>query len=102
MYSREGYTFSYSEKHEQSEWVAYTLDASDFNYSQYERPYFVQDPLVKTKSADWRNYKNSGYDKGHLVPAGDRRKTTLPIKKHFTPLILRLNVMISILEYGID
>ena len=26
---------------------------------------------MKTGSAHWRNYKNSGYDKGHLVPAGD-------------------------------
>ncbi len=26
-------------------------------------------------SADWRNYKNSGYDKGHLCPAGDRKKS---------------------------
>jgi endonuclease G len=28
--------------------------------------------LVPTKSADYRNYKKSGYDKGHLCRAGDR------------------------------
>ena len=29
--------------------------------------------VVKSKSADYINYKGSGYDRGHLVPAGDRR-----------------------------
>ncbi|MDB2607027.1 DNA/RNA non-specific endonuclease, partial [Zobellia sp.] len=38
-------------------------------------PYFIEDPKVRTKSADWRNYKGSGYDRGHLCPAGDRRFT---------------------------
>ena len=33
----------------------------------------MEDREVKTGSADWRNYKNSGYDRGHLCPAGDRR-----------------------------
>lgn len=31
------------------------------------------DKAVKTGAASWRNYKNSGYDRGHLCPAGDRR-----------------------------
>ncbi|AZJ34880.1 DNA/RNA non-specific endonuclease [Tenacibaculum singaporense] len=68
-----GYQLSYSEKHEQAEWVAYPLDKNDIVYTNRKRPFFIVDPKVKTKSADWRNYKRSGYDKGHLCPAGDRR-----------------------------
>ncbi len=67
------FTLSYSEAHEQAEWVAYELKPSDLAKNNFERPYFIQDKKVKTKSADWRNYKKSGYDRGHLVPAGDRR-----------------------------
>jgi endonuclease G len=25
--------------------------------------------MVSSGSADWRNYRNSGFDKGHLCPA---------------------------------
>jgi endonuclease G, mitochondrial len=67
------FTLSYSEAHEQAEWVAYELSKSHLSKNDLERPYFVEDRSVKTKSADWRNYKNSGYDRGHLCPAGDRR-----------------------------
>jgi endonuclease G len=65
------YTLSYNEKYEQAEWVAYELKRSYVRSSNYDRPYFIEDPKVKTGSADWRNYKKSGYDKGHLCPAGD-------------------------------
>ncbi|GGW34333.1 DNA/RNA non-specific endonuclease [Arenibacter certesii] len=67
------YMFSYSEEHEQAEWVAYLIDKSHLTYDDRKRPYFIQDPKVKTTSADWRNYKGSGYERGHLCPAGDRR-----------------------------
>ena len=73
--SHEGYHLSYSEKHEQAEWVAYSLDEKDIVNENRRRPYFIADPKVKTKSADWKNYKKSGYDRGHLCPAGDRRKS---------------------------
>jgi endonuclease G len=66
------YTLSYSEKHEQAEWVSYELKSGHISKNNFKRPYFVEDKKVKSKSADWRNYKKSGYDKGHLCPAGDR------------------------------
>lgn len=67
------YTLSYSEKHEQAKWVAYKLTNDEVNHSRnYKRPYFIEDPKVKTGSAKWYNYKKSGYDKGHLCPASDR------------------------------
>ena len=83
VYERETFAFSYSEAHEQSEWVAYFLTPSDFNRANYDRPFFIVDPIVKTASADWRNYKKSGYDKGHLCPAGDRKSSYSSFKETF-------------------
>lgn len=67
------YTLSYSESHEQAEWVAYELKKEHLSRSNHKRPLFELDNKVKTKSAHWGNYKNSGYSKGHLLPAGDRK-----------------------------
>ena len=69
----EGYSLSYSEPHEQAEWVAYELKKSHLSNTNFKRPYFEIDKAVKTKAAHWRNYKKSGYDRGHLCPAGDRK-----------------------------
>lgn len=69
------YTLSYAEKHEQAEWVAYELKKEHLSQNNFKRPYFEEDKSVRTASAHWRNYKKSGYDRGHLCPAGDRRFT---------------------------
>lgn len=66
------YTLSYNEKYEQAEWVAYELKKTN-DHNHFERPFFIDDPKVKTQSASWKNYKKSGYDKGHLCPAGDMK-----------------------------
>jgi endonuclease G len=68
----EGYSLSYSEPNEQAEWVAYELKKEHLSNSNFKRPYFEIDAAVKTGAADWQNYKNSGFDRGHLCPAGDR------------------------------
>lgn len=66
------YYLSYSEKHEQAEWVAYELTPEHISGGKHKRPHFSRDPKVSTESAHSNTYKNSGYTRGHLLPAGDR------------------------------
>ncbi len=77
------YTLSYHEEAEQAEWVAYELSKEQLTRTQRKRPYFIRDKKVKTKSANYKNYKNSGYSKGHLCPAGDRKFSKLAFKETF-------------------
>jgi len=79
----DGYSLSYSESHEQAEWVAYELKKSHLSKIDHDRPYFEVDKAVKTGAAHWRNYKKSGYDRGHLCPAADRRYTKIAFGETF-------------------
>ena len=66
------YALSYNEKHEQPEWVAYELTKENIQAKNVKRSgNFRPDPKVAKGSASKWDYKNSGYDRGHLVPAGD-------------------------------
>ena len=66
------YTLSYHEEFEQAEWVAYVLEKERLYPPYVERTGdFRPDPRVRKASASKRDYKGSGYDRGHLVPAGD-------------------------------
>ena len=67
------YSLSYNEDYENAEWVAYSLSPKQLSQQQIERPYFIRDPKVKTRSAHYKNYYPYGYEKGHLVPAADMR-----------------------------
>jgi endonuclease G, mitochondrial len=65
------YTLSYSKKDEQAEWVAYLLTRSMLTHQAERTENFRPDPKVPSGSAQLVDYKNSGYDRGHLCPAGD-------------------------------
>jgi len=77
------YTLNYSEQHEQAEWVAYTLSSSDVYGSIGRTNDFRADPKVKTGSASLPDYKGSGYDRGHLAPAGDMKSTYTAMSESF-------------------
>jgi endonuclease G len=65
------YTLSYSKKDEQAEWVAYLLTRSMLTGQSERGNNFRPDPSVPNGSAQLSDYSKSGYDRGHLCPAGD-------------------------------
>ena len=77
------YTLNYSEQHEQAKWVAYSLTSSQVYGSVDRTNDFRIDPKVKTGSASLSDYKGSGYDRGHLAPAGDMKSTYTAMSESF-------------------
>lgn len=65
------YTLLYNEKHEQAEWVAYKLLKKYTEGTAKRQNNFRPDESVSTGSATPADYRNSGYDRGHLAPAAD-------------------------------
>ena len=69
-----GFTLSYNEEHEQPNWVAYLLTADEaFATTAPRNDNFHEDPAIPTGSATLADYRNSGYDRGHLIPAADQK-----------------------------
>lgn len=66
-----GYTLSFNETYEQANWVAYELTEQETNRLYDRTDKFLMDPSVRTGTATDSDYKNSGYDRGHLAPAAD-------------------------------
>lgn len=70
--SHKYYELLYSEEHEQPFWVKYVGTKEHVLDKKYKRKNnFREDPLVETQSATLSDYVKSGYDRGHLCPAGD-------------------------------
>lgn len=66
------YALSYDENFEQAEWVAYELTRERLSQKWVTRTNdFREDPKIETASATLYDYRGSGYDRGHLVPAAD-------------------------------
>ena len=79
-----GYTLCYSEKNEQAKWVAYRLTKTMCENDTVKRANnFRADPNVRTGSATPDDYKKSGYDRGHLCPAGDMKWSRQAMSESF-------------------
>jgi endonuclease G len=77
------YTLSYSEKDEQAEWVAYKLTNKNIDGNIKRTNNFKADRWIKTKSAQLSDYKGSGYDRGHLAPAGSMKINKTSMSESF-------------------
>lgn len=80
----EFFTLSYSEKDEQAKWVAYELNRRQVNSFISDRTdNFREDDKIKSGSARLSDYRGSGYDRGHLVPAGDMVFSEIAMSESF-------------------
>lgn len=65
------YSLCYRESYEQAEWSAYCLRAFMLQKNAKRTNDFRPDLEILGSSATLADYKRSGYDRGHLTPAGD-------------------------------
>lgn len=81
---RTGYTVSYNSVTKLPNWVSWQLTA-DKTDGENERKSvkFFEDNEVPMERATPADYKNSGYDRGHMCPAGDNKWDRTAMRESF-------------------
>lgn len=82
--THKGYRVSYNSEWKIPNWVAYELTDEEVEGEVPRSNKFVPDPMVpKYQTATTDDYKNSGWDRGHLAPAADMKWDPQAMKESF-------------------
>jgi len=84
IYSYRGFDLAYNEAYEQAAWVVYVLTRNEITTGNIPRTdEFRVDTVIRTGSSNPDDYRGSGYDRGHLAPAGDMKWDPLSMDESF-------------------
>ena len=80
---RTGYTLSYHPKYLTPQWVAWELTKEETKGNAERNNTFYTDKEIIGTQANTSDYSNSGYDRGHMAPAGDMKWSKKAMKESF-------------------
>ncbi len=81
---REGYTVSYNVRERQPNYVAWVLSPARVKGSARRCSTFFHDPeLSDDERSTLDDYRSSGYDRGHMCPAGDNKWSSTAMIESF-------------------
>lgn len=81
--NRTGYTLSYDTKNRTPQWVAWELTKAETQGKEERYTEFFPDPDVKGTKVVTYDYSHSGYDRGHMAPAGDMKWSKKAMQESF-------------------
>ncbi len=80
---RTGYTLSYDSKNKTPQWVAWELTKEETRGQEERSTEFLPDPDVIGSQVVTYDYSHSGYDRGHMAPAGDMKWNKQAMQESF-------------------
>lgn len=78
-----GYTVNYNLSRHIPNWVAYELTDHEVSGAEERTNKFLPDPMVEGDPVVTKDYSNSGYDRGHMAPAGDMKWSEQAMRESF-------------------